>query len=178
MKTIEQMYMIKCSEPSDINEHLPTLYEFAKKVKNITEFGVRNVVSTWAFANSFPEKLLCVDIIKQPEVNDLLQICKNQNLNIEFKEANTLSINIEPTDLLFIDTWHSYIQLKNELQIHHSKVNNYIIMHDTITFCNKDQEGPGPGLCPAIKEFLNEHKEWTELCTYSNNNGLTILKKI
>lgn len=177
MKTIEQMYIEKSKEPSDINEHLSALYEFAKQSKTITEFGVRNVVSTWAFAHAHPERLLCVDIVRQPEVSMLLEICKHENQNIEFRQENTLTNNIEPTDLLFIDTWHSYEQLKKELERHHSNVNKFIIMHDTVTFGNRDQEGSGQGLRPAIKEFLDNHNDWYEWGTYTNNNGLTIIAK-
>ena len=33
------------------------------------------------------------------------------------------------------------------------------------------------GLWPAVEEFLQEHPEWTIERRYTNNNGLTILKR-
>ena len=34
------------------------------------------------------------------------------------------------------------------------------------------------GLWPAIEEFLNDNPEWKLIERYTNNNGLTILKRI
>ena len=34
------------------------------------------------------------------------------------------------------------------------------------------------GLWPAVEEFLNEHSEWQLETRYTNNNGLTILKRV
>ena len=39
MSTIERKYIEKCGTRSDINEHLPTLYEYAKHCTHITEAG-------------------------------------------------------------------------------------------------------------------------------------------
>lgn len=174
--TILNEYIKNCNTISDINEHLPTLLEFGKKCKTITEFGVRNVVSTWAFALARPLKLVCIDILRSPNVDSFLKKCKEENINAEFILGDTLKINLEETDLLFIDTLHNYKQLKTELNIHYTKVKKYIILHDTISFGTKDEVGVGKGLLAAIKEFLNEHSEWIELISYRNNNGLTILK--
>lgn len=180
MKTIEQMYISKCNEPSDINEHLPTLFQLSKECKRITEFGVRGVVSTWAFAHARPQKLICVDIIKQPEVDEFLNICKAENQHAEFLLNDTLKMSIDETDLLFIDTLHTYDQLLEELTIHHSKATKYIIMHDTISHgyvngaghtCKKN------GLIPAIQDFLSVQLDWKEKYTYKNNNGITVLER-
>jgi hypothetical protein len=100
-----------------------------------------------------------------------------------------LKINIEPCDLLFIDTWHDYLQLKQELTRHHNNVNKYIILHDTNTFAFEDEplDWNNPvvietnlpkGLCPAIDEFLMTNKDWILWERKPNNNGLTVLKKI
>ena len=35
---------------SDINEHIDTLYKYAKECEHITECGTRAVVTSWAFA--------------------------------------------------------------------------------------------------------------------------------
>ena len=48
------IYNVLCNTPSDINEHMPTLYQFACTCSHITEMGVREVVSTWAFLNAKP----------------------------------------------------------------------------------------------------------------------------
>lgn len=37
---------------SDINDHLPTLYNYARECESILELGVRGVVSSYAFVYS------------------------------------------------------------------------------------------------------------------------------
>ena len=50
MSVIEQKYKQRCTTPSDINEHLPVLRDYASKCTHITETGVRSAVSSYAFA--------------------------------------------------------------------------------------------------------------------------------
>lgn len=178
--SIEQKYINAKETPSDINEHIETLYEYAKKCKRIAEFGVRNVVSSYALAHSRPEKLICVDINTNENVKNFTEECSNENINMVFHQSSTLDYMLEEVDMLFIDTLHTYNQLSKELELHHDKVKKYILFHDTITFGNKNEDNditPPCGLIPAIRNFLNNNKDWKEEKTYINNNGLTILKK-
>lgn len=179
--TIEHYYNTKCDEPSDINEHLPTLYKFAKECKTIAEFGVRSVVSTFAFAYSKPEKLILVDIVKSSNVDFFIDLCKKENINATFELCDSRKYKFEePVDLIFIDTLHTYSQLKEELKVLGNMAKKYLIFHDTITFgrINEDNidNGEKSGLVPAISEFLKNNSNWVELMTYTNNNGLTILE--
>jgi hypothetical protein len=99
--------------------------------------------------------------------------------------------------MTFIDTWHIYGQLKRELAKFSKITNKYIIMHDTTVdewygetirsgWNAKQQsietgipeEEINKGLWPAVEEFLNENKEWILLERYTNNNGLTVLKRV
>jgi hypothetical protein len=47
---LRSRYESKCQIPCDINEHLPTLLKYAKKCDSVTECGVCNIVSSYAFA--------------------------------------------------------------------------------------------------------------------------------
>jgi predicted O-methyltransferase YrrM len=188
---ITKIFKTKLETPSDINEHLTTLNEYANKVNTITEFGTRFGCSTWAFLNSSAKKIISYDLQKTLEVDELIKIAEQSDINYVFNESDTLSIEIDNTDLLFIDTLHTYQQLAQELAIHGKKVNKYIILHDTVTFGMRDMEYVGPisnkiskipqtkqGLQIAIDEFLIENKEWKLDKHFTNNNGLTILEKI
>ena len=175
---------------SDINEHLLTLVEYGKECNHITEMGVRWIVSTWAFLKSSPKKLISYDI-QHPskwgaDINQVYFVANDLNIDYSFKLANVLEEDIEQTDLLFLDTWHSYKQLKAELTKFNNKVNKYIIMHDTSNYEFRDEEGyeslgfyseSKRGLWPAIEEFLQENNNWEIHRRYVNNNGLTILKR-
>ena len=79
--------------------------------------------------------------------------------------------------MLFIDTWHTHDQLKEELERHHGKVSKFITMHDTETFGIEGEDKKKPGLTDALIEFLFKHKEWKIYKHYKNNNGLTILRR-
>ena len=193
MSHIEMMYIRSATTPSDINEHIPTLIQYGSECDHITEMGVRAITSTWAFLGSAPKKLISYDIENPAkwgaDINHVYDVAKHYGLDYEFRKENVLKLEIEETDLLFLDTWHAYDQLKAELELHSSKARKYIIMHDTTSYEFRDEpltsenawEGEPPigrGLWLAITEFLDSTNEWELHKRYTNNNGLTILKRI
>jgi len=180
-KIIERLNYLS-EVPSDISEHLFTLSNYAKECEHITELGVRAVVSTWALASGNPKKLRSYDI-QHPNnqggsdsFNQLLEAISETSIDFTFTEADDLTIEIEETDLLFIDTWHVYDQLKKELELHGNKARKYIIFHDTVTFGEHGDNGE-IGLMPAINEFLEVNPQWQTKEHYQNNNGLLILER-
>ena len=181
MEVLENIYNQRCSMPSDINEHLPTLKKYAEECDHITEMGVRWVVSTFAFMMGKPKKLISIDIdpVEKHGIQtiDLITLAKTAGVEFEFVLGDTTEIEIEETDFLFIDTLHTYTQLKKELALHPSKVKKYIGFHDTTTFAQVG-EYKEVGLWPAIEEFLSSNPEWVIAEKFEKNNGLTILKRI
>lgn len=182
--SIEHNYNYWRSVPSDINEHLPTLFDIASQCKTVAEFGVRCVVSSYALAKARPEKLILVDTVKQVSyVDKFLAICKTENINAEFFEHDSRTFEMDNVDFIFIDTKHNYYQLKQELEHLGNKANKFLAFHDTITFGSTDEmpdenSREKQGLTLAIDEFLNINPHWKEKVTYTNNNGLTILERI
>jgi hypothetical protein len=198
---MQQGYQARCKEWSDINEHLPVLYEYTKKCSTVVECGVRTIVSSYAFANGLKETpgnlLTMVDPGASPDMPAFLNLCKLEGVNAQFFNESDLLCPLVKTDLLFIDTWHVYGQLKRELARWHSSVNKYIIMHDTtVDEWNGETirlgwnaveqskkfgipvEEINKGLWPAVEEFLLLHPEWVIEKRLCNNNGLTILKRV
>jgi len=194
-------FQYKCASPSDINEHLPTLYEYTKKCDSVVECGVRDIVSSYAFGAGLlgnpRNKYTLVDPYKSNQINGFLDLCKQEGVNATFVEESDIRCPLVETDLLFIDTWHVYGHLKRELAYWHSSVKKYIIMHDTTVDewygetirngWNAQQqsiqygipvEEITKGLWPAIEEFLHEHPEWKIEKRFTNNNGLTILVRV
>jgi len=193
MYNLEQIVNQIYQTPSDINEHIPTLIEYGSECDHITEMGVRAITSTWAFLGAVPKKLISYDIEDPSKwganINQVYDVAQQYGLNYEFRKENVLKLEIEETDLLFLDTWHAYNQLKAELELHSSKAKKYIIMHDTTSYEFKDEpltsenawEGAPPtgkGLWAAVTEFLESTDEWVLHKRYTNNNGLTILKRV
>jgi hypothetical protein len=195
METIFQKYQEKHLTPSDINEHLPVLKKYAEECDSIIEMGVRSIVSTWAFLAGNPKKLISLDLYNPNRFGGNLQEVYdstfNTDINFEFVEQDSLTYSIDSCDLLFIDTWHCYLQLKKELTRHHYNVKKYIILHDTVSFAYHDEKSADEmgsvntvetnlpkGLIPAVEEFLYHNKNWIIWERKANNNGLTVLKRL
>lgn len=171
-------YKTLCEHPSDINEHLPTLKKYAEMCDHVTEMGVRTIVSTWALLAGKPKKLISIDI-NEIDCSNVKQAA-GRTTDFSFVRGNTLEMEIEDTDLLFIDTYHNYDQLKIELERHSGKARKYIILHDTTTFGEVGESYDGiqrRGLWPAVTEFLDSTTEWKIEEKFDNNNGLTVLSR-
>lgn len=168
----------------DINEHFPTLKRYAEECDIIYELGTRAIVSTWALLAGNPKKLVTVDIVPPEEYGGSLKMvsdaCETVGIDFSFILGNSLEIEIEEADLLFIDTIHTYDQLSRELKRHSDKVKKYIILHDTETekdFTLKQGGIIEGGLGKAIEEFLKDNPAWSICEVFTNNEGLTILKR-
>jgi hypothetical protein len=188
MESIEDFFEYHKRAPSDINEHLDTLVRYAQGCGHVTEMGVRTVVSTWAFLMARPRKLVCIDI-NPPPIEYAQRVAAAAGTELEFRLADTgdESFEIEETDLLFIDTWHVYEQLKRELDLHAERARRWIILHDTTTYGDQGEGFTYPcatrparrrkGLWPAIEEFLLQNRHWQLWEKYAHNNGLTVLAR-
>ena len=158
-------------EESDINQHIEIMHKYANECEHITEFGVRTGVSTWAWLASRAKTVRCFDI--QNVSNNLkfhYESAKETKKDFTFTCVDTAAdkLDIEETDLLFIDTNHTYEQCSKELKIHGHKVRKYLVFHDT-TLC--------PDLNKAIDEFLKDNLNWKVKEIFTHNNGLTVLEK-
>ncbi len=174
MQLIEERYRELVSFPCDINQHLPTLYEYGKRCKHITEFGVRSGVSTTAFLCANPERLISYDLVLDSIVSLAFEEAKALGKKYDYIQANVLEIWIEKTDLLFIDTFHTEKQIVKELKLHADRVGRYIIFHDVETYGWNGEDGTAGILRPII-EFLVNNREW-EIEYYSRlNNGLMVI---
>ena len=210
MEQIKNKYVSLCNARSDIYEHLPTLMKYATECETIFETGVRGVVSSWALVNGLINnesnvKEIILNDIDECNILELNQAVKDFNLSNEDKITmdyiwkSNLEIDTEDKefDMVFIDTWHIYGQLKRELKKYAPITKKYIIMHDTtvdewvgesirmgrdIIKDSKDSNYPiseiVTGLWPAVVEFLDSNDEWKLKERYTNCNGLTILERV
>lgn len=186
LQPILDKYDEKVATPSDINELLPYLYQYACLCDHVTEMGVRNPTSTYAFLASNPKKLVSYDIARWEGVDEVEWLAKECGVDFEFVLQDVLEADIEETDFLFIDTLHCKAQLEQELARHSGKVRKYIGFHDTTSFewngeppyeGIKPGRADGIGIWPAIQEFLDDGG-WKIAFRTTINNGLTIIEKI
>lgn len=161
---------------SDINEHLHILRNLARKCSHITEIGLMYANSSKAFLMTRPKKLVSIEKHDVwPQVKSLQSIAIRAGIDWEIINKGSLEIEIDETDMLFIDSFHTYGHLKNELKRHGNKARKYLAFHDTVTFGKVGEDGSKPGLVQAIKEFQKENPHWKLHKDLKNNNGLTIL---
>lgn len=192
-------YRLFCDMPTEINEHLPTLYALAKQCDSIVELGVCHGKSTRALLAS-GTKLRSYDVWIDGRVKALFEHAKSIGNDVEYIKQSSIKCEIDECDMIFIDSWHNYYQLKKELKLHADKAKKYIVFHDTMS-CGSSDEGldawgngsgidinevykdldtdtfENIGINSAIFEFLSENHHWVVKKHYKNNNGLTILER-
>lgn len=201
-RQLDYRYVVACNLiHSDIREHLPTLRLLAKECSSVVEIGVRDMDSSWGLLKGLSENphhersYLGIDIQYPPDETLKLakEISREFGISFRFWQANDMHIDIEPTELLFIDSLHTYCHLTYELEKFSPKVTKYIVLHDTSEpwEYQNDNEYRGnyseypfkydctqQGLWPAVEDFLKQHPEWCLHARFLNNHGLTVLKKV
>lgn len=171
LPTIEENYDFIASNPRDqkgkdsimwIAHYMETLRKYASECKHVIEFGVNQVNSTYALLAARPKKVVSVDIdlhVKPtknvPEFRKVnlwliwaMHLCAEEKVNFVAIQADSVKLDIEPTELLFIDSLHTKAHLRAELTKHKDLVSKYIIFHDTTLFSKQ--------LMPPIQELLDE----------------------
>lgn len=205
LEYLESLYANLKNENGDINEHLDTLKNLASECDTVIEFGVRWMVSIFAFAVSNCKNIHAYDVNHPAGYNgykfeQLENYCRKYNKTFNFYQKDVLQIETIPEcDLLFLDTVASYLQCTCELNLFSNKVKKYIVIHDTSLnaerdemskedwlkkYSNNDKVKPFInsqddfiGLNKAIENFLKNNKNWKLYRKYEHNNGLTILKR-
>lgn len=173
-QSLDDLYLTAANTPSDINEHCETLRSYAARADHVTEFGTRHGVSTVALLAGRPRHLVSYDLVKYPEVRAFAKLAADTAY--QFVQGDSTRVDIEPTDLLFVDTRHTAAHLQEELERSGEKVRNWIILHDTVIFGATGEDG-GPGLLVAVRKFVRAHPEWTVIRHDLNNHGLMILSR-
>jgi cephalosporin hydroxylase len=123
-----------CSEPSDINQHLPTFVDLVDELNasHVIELGTRTGVSTiaWLWALTGTEgRLTSIDIDERPDIGtfDHWTFIQGDDLDPD------IVAGLEPADIVFIDTSHLYDQTLRELNLYRwlVKPGGVMVLHDT-----------------------------------------------
>jgi hypothetical protein len=213
MDVLIKKFRTMCNTASDINEHLPTLFRYAKQCNSALELGVRGCVSSWAITAGLLEnkngvkKRIFMNDWRECQIGELVDILEPLGIDVKYEWKNDLEIEFgadEKYDMVFIDTWHVYGQIKRELEKFSTVANKYIIMHDTTVdevdgetlreYGYNYQQAFGratelaaetgiprdeimKGMWFGIQEFLANHPEWFIKDRFFNNNGLMVLAR-
>lgn len=201
---LEMHYQQARTRVGDIHEHIDTLYAYATECESVIECGVETAVSSWAFVKGLRDnsrsrkRLLSIDVNYHPNIYAVKTIAGKVGVDYQFRRGSDLDVEIEDTDMTFIDTWHVDEHLWRELNRFAPRTKKYIVMHDTVVDGEQGEtvrrgwnpleqskesgypiSGIVQGLQVALKRFLTENsKEWRQRDHFNNCNGLTILERI
>jgi len=154
----------------DSPRRFDTYQQYADRVDSIVEFGVYTGLSTCAWLMGNPKKLRSYDIT-DVNLSVLDELKFNADLNqidFEFALANSLEINIDTCDLLFIDTVHKYDHCLAELNRHGEKAQKYIVLHDPSDW---------PGVFEAVATYLHYNRQWHIVEHCNRGSGLLVLER-
>ena len=107
----DQEFRIARDTPSDINEHMEVLKDLADQVEHVTEMGTRTGVSTRAFLAS-DVIVRAYDLFLDGRVQELFNLAKEQGKDVEYIQSNVLDVEIDETDMLFMQINHTLSTLR------------------------------------------------------------------
>jgi predicted O-methyltransferase YrrM len=168
-------FLDRCARWSDINEHLPTLYDLARG-KDVIELGVRSGNSTAAFLAAVEQDghLWSVDIDRPRIPEDWFS-----SPHWTFIQGDDLHVadQLPSVDIVFIDTSHTFEQTSAELDLYLPKIQRpgLFLLHDTEVVQPENTSDQPP--CPvkvAVDGFCHNYGfAWTN---HTNNNGLAVVE--
>lgn len=181
MMSFSGLKATKFRTPSDIVTHLPILEKYAAQCDHVTELGVRDGNSTVALVAGCRGEVHSYDVSR----TSFVDLMESMELPCRwfFHQGDTLNheLAMAPTELLFVDTLHTYEHVKRELALWGRLASRYLIFHDTFTCGDFDKSGPNPkarGIGRAIDEFVAEYGDYEVEYKTDECNGLLVLRGI
>lgn len=181
--------------------HLPKLREYARKVESVTDLGCYFALNcAFAFVLGLAEEgggvYHGVDVAPVlPNVLSTLKAAGAEcDVEVRFTQANDQTLgNLWQSDLLFIDTLHTYGHLSFELTRFSPLIRKFIILNNTsgpwetaddVAYRGDRTEYPPDidrekrGTWSAVQDFLSlSGREWVLKERYTHANGLTVLER-
>lgn len=163
--------------PSDFNEHVEFVKGLADGCDHATEISHWHGKSTTiALGASKANRFVSWSTGNRP-VWDTLRIAR-PGTGFEAKLFDLADLPaIEETDLLFLDTLHQAPRVMDELSKYDKLVRKYFVIHVTDTDGETSRDG-GPGIMPAVREFLKQNPTWTVRNHFHHNHGLIVLSRL
>lgn len=157
----------------DVTDHMDKLKTYASQCSHVTELGIGNVGSTFAFAMGLPANLVSYDAspIEMKEIDraELTQLALGNGINFTFNEVDPLDVTIANTDLLFIHDAVEASRLSQELSLHGNKASKFII----VPLFAVDNDA----FLTVINDFINANPSWTITENIQEWCGLVVLSK-
>jgi hypothetical protein len=177
-KNLSEWYEAAKKNPCDFHEHVDTLRDLVKKCDHVTQIGIwgkpsRVAIAVGTLSNVGNAVFVDYSPAQRPEWTDLKRFLGD---NFEGKEWQPFA-EIDETDLLFIDTYHTAEETLNLFNKLAPKVRKYLVVHTTEIYGEKGDNG-GPGVLVGVRQFVHENREWTVIRQDRNNYGLVVLSRL
>lgn len=187
--TIEGLYEHYCGCGWAMSPHLPRLRALAEGLDLAVEFGVKRGASSTALLLG-ANRVMSFDIVETPQARALQQLAGDR---WTYRIEDSRKAVVPWCDLLFLDSLHTYDQVRAELHRHAGMVRRYLVFHDTITFGSIGAKGESGdqlwtyqrgvsvprealGIRPAIDELLIRDPSWRIAAHYTDSHGLLVLE--
>ena len=167
--------------PSDINEHLGWFVDCVRLLdaKNIIELGSRSGVSTTAWLWALRDtggRLTTVDLDAAPPIGTWPNWKHIQGNDMD----PDVIAQLEPADIVFLDTSHLYLETCRELNTYRwlVKPGGVLVCHDSNVerFYEAPDTEPPFAVRKAIEEFIDE--TGFDKFDFLHCNGLTVIKVV
>lgn len=170
--------------------HLPRLRALAEGLPLAIEFGVRRGASSSALILG-AQHVISYDITETPEARRLQALAGSR---WTYYHGSSLEAPVQPCDLLFVDSLHTYLQCDAELRRHADSVGRWLVFHDsiwrgTIGEGTKDQDHrlvrhdddrirrKALGIRPAVDALMIRDRSWQIAASYDDACGLLVLER-
>ena len=176
--TLADEYQRVASTPSDIVNHLPRFVQMVldRDAKHVLELGTRTGVSTIAWLYALEQtwgRLTSVDIDARPAIGEFEHWRFIQGDDMD----PAVFTQLEPAEIVFIDTSHLYDHTLRELNLyrHLVKPGGVLVLHDTML--ERPEGAPMRPRFPvrvAVEEFCAaEGLQWSE---FKDSWGLAVIE--
>lgn len=188
--TVESIYLANCALNTAISPHLQRLRALAEGLSLAVEFGVKRGASSSALLMG-AKRVISYDIKETPEANEL-EVAAGSRWDYRIEDSRTA--DVPECELCFIDSLHTYAQMKAELDAHAHKVTRYLVAHDVGTFGEvgavgetgaqawpyvKGKSCPEEflGIRPALDQMMANDPSWRIAARYTDSHGLLVLER-
>lgn len=199
VSSISEVYELNLYTATHVAEFLPTLKMLAQDCKSIVEIGASGLQATWGLLEGLKESrqtqksFLAIDQYapKEFKIHEIKKAAHKEGIDFKYWSVNDLYIQLEPVDMLYLDSIHTYRHLTTELASYESQVKKYIVIHNTgqiwghrddprfIDDYNENLLSLGKrGQVQAVIDFLSKNPQWQVYSHHEKGTGLTILKRV
>lgn len=188
--SLESIYAAHCAAGTAMSPHLPRLRALAEGLSTAVEFGVKRGGSSSALLLG-AQRVVSFDIAATQEARALKELVGDR---WDYRIQDSRTADVPEAELLFIDSLHTYAQIKAELDAHAHKVTRFLVAHDVTTFGEvgavgetgaqawpyvRGQSCPEQflGIRPALDQMMANDQSWRIAARYTDSHGLLVLER-